>query len=262
MSQDLFNGKIVGVYLDAITPGMEKRKSGDTKVVHLALRVAPFTSALAAAIDDGIAPSDPIKPLLYKLSDGEQKGVIGRLALKLGVPRQRVLVYASSDTVVESIAFHLAQITGITVRGSKDGGGYVLTCRATFGPVGKTELEYLYDWYLGQRFAKFDQAEPSLEFSVEDGTEQPSDADEKARESRPAMEWDDDGTGSGRPVDGPTSVGAVEEGARVGLHSGRGGRRNRRESPDLEARRQREAGAQIDEDVADPGLDDAEQVAH
>lgn len=127
MSQDLFNRLKVGLFLDAVTPGTEKRKNGETKIVTLSCRVAPFTPALATAIDDGAQAKHAIKPILYTLNEAEVKGIVDRVGFKLGFPRQRVLLFASSDTVKESIAFNHVQIGGITVRGSKDGGGYVLT---------------------------------------------------------------------------------------------------------------------------------------
>src|SRR5574343_614479 len=118
--QNSFDGQKVGVYLDAVTPGTEKRKSGETKIVTLSCRVAPFTPELATAIDTGAQAKHAIKPILYTLNEAEAKGIVDRVGFKLGFPRQRVLVFASSDTVKESIAFNHVQITGITVRGSKD----------------------------------------------------------------------------------------------------------------------------------------------
>jgi hypothetical protein len=261
MSQDLFNGLKVGIFLDAVTPGTENRKNGETKIVTLSCRVEPFTADLATAIDDGVHAKHQIKPLLYNMTDAEPKSIVERLAVRLGCPRQRVLLFASSDTVVESLALQHVRIGGITVRTSKDANGYVLTFKASFGPVGKAELEYLHDWYLGQRFAKFDQAEPSLEFSAEGATEDttPSDADEKARQAAPGLTWDDKPADAPAAGDAPTSVVEQEQGQRTTLHTGRGGRRNRRESPDVEARRQREAGAQVG-DVDDDDVE--EQVAH
>lgn len=237
MSQDLFNGQKVGIYLDAVTPGTENRKGGETKIVTLSCRVDPFTADLATAIDDGVHAKHQIKPLLYTMNEAEPKSIVERLAVRLGCPRQRVLLFASSDTVKESLALQDAKIGGITVRTSKDANGYVLTFKASFGPVGRAELEYLHDWYLGQRFAVFNQAAPSLEFpDAEDaGADQtaPSDADEKARTARPALEWDDDNTGSGRPADAPAlSVVEQEVGQRHTLHTGYSGRRGRRQVPD------------------------------
>lgn len=270
MSQDFFNGLKVGIFLDAVAPGTEKRKSGETKIVTLSCRVEPFTADLATAIDDGVHAKHQIKPLLYNMTDAEPKSIVERLAVRLGCPRQRVLLFASSDTVKASLALQDVRVGGITVRTSKDANGYVLTFRASFGPVGKTELEYLHDWYLGQRFAVFSQAEPSLEFSGADaGTDQqqPSDADEKARQAAPGLTWDDaPADAPAAPGDAPTSVVEQEQGQRTTLHTGRGGRRNRRESPDVEARRQREAAAQVGDvaDDDDQATDDdiEEQVAH
>ena len=222
--QNFFDGLKVGVWLDGVTPGQEKRKSGETKIVTLSCRVAPFTPELATASDDRPQAKHQIKPLLYTLNEAEPKNIVDRIGFKLGMPRQRVLLFASSDTVVESLALQDVRISGVSVRGSKDGGGYVLTFRASFGPVGRHELEYLHDWYLGQRFARFDEAAPSLEFDADATDEQPSDADEKARESMPAMEWDDDGTGSGKPADAPSVI-EQEVGQRHTLHTGRAGRR-------------------------------------
>lgn len=54
MSQRLFSIGKVGLFVDAVALGKEKRKNGEeATVLKLTLRCEPFTRELAAAIDDG-----------------------------------------------------------------------------------------------------------------------------------------------------------------------------------------------------------------
>lgn len=224
MSQRLFATAKVPLYLETIIHGTEKRRGEDVKIVTLVLRVQPFGPELAASLDEGVQASHGVKPLLFSLNKAEQKSVVRRLDVALGCPRQQLLVFASSDTVKESIAFEQVKIGGTYARTQKDAEGYAFVFRASVGPLGRRELEFIQDWHLGTRFVTFQQAEPSLEFADASGDEdEGTDQDQKARQPAPAVEWEDDGTGSGRPLeaaaDGPTSIVEREVGSRRKLHS-------------------------------------------
>jgi hypothetical protein len=71
----------------------------------------------------------------------------------------------------------------------------------------------------------FNTAEPSLEFGPEANRDEDeaTDQDQKARETvRPPFEWEDDGTGSGKPADtsdASPSIVEKEVGTRHQLHS-------------------------------------------
>lgn len=224
MPQNLFATPKVPLFLDAITHGTERRRGEDIKIVTLALRVQPFGPELAASVDEGVQADTGIKPLLFSLNNAEPKALVRRLDVGLGCPRQQLLVFASSDTTKESIAFDQVKIGGTYARTQKDVNGYVFVFRASFGTLGRRELEFIQDWHLSTRFVTFRQAEPSLEFDAESNRDQDegTDQDQKARqEVKPALEWEDDGTGSGRPADtaAPASIVEREVGARRGLHS-------------------------------------------
>lgn len=51
--------KKVGIFLDDISPRVEKRKGEEIKLVDLALRVQPLTVELAAAVSAGSAALAP-----------------------------------------------------------------------------------------------------------------------------------------------------------------------------------------------------------
>src|SRR4051812_14754356 len=162
MSQRLFATAKVPLFLDSITHGTEKRKGEDVKIVTLSLRVQPFDAKLASSVDDGVQSDNGLKPLLFSLNTAEPKGLVRRLDVALACPRQQLIVFASSDTTKESIAFDQAKVTGTYARTQKDINGYAFCFRASFGTVGRRELEFIQDWHLSTRFVTFQQAEPGL----------------------------------------------------------------------------------------------------
>ena len=48
--------------------------------------------------------------------------------------------------------------------GTRIADGYALVFYASFGPVGKEELEYIVGWHTQQRFLTFAPQEPALDF--------------------------------------------------------------------------------------------------
>jgi hypothetical protein len=203
MSQRLFATGKVPMFLDTITHATEKRRGEDVKIVTLALRVQPFDQELASSLDEGVQADGGIKPLIFTLSKAEPKSIVRRLDVALGCPRQQLMVFASLDTVKESIAFDQVKIAGTYVRTQKDVDGYAFAFKASFGPLGRRELEFIQDWHLSTRFVTFDQAEPSLEFentADDDDAADMTDADEKAQRSAKPLEWEDDGSGTGKPA--------------------------------------------------------------
>lgn len=226
MSQRLFATAKVPLFLDTIIHGTEKRKGEDVKIVTLSLRVQPFDAKLASSLDEGVQAATGVKPLLFSLNNAEPKSLVRRLDVGLGCPRQQLLVFASSDTTKESIAFDQAKVGGTYARTQKDINGYAFCFRVSFGPVGRRELEFIQDWHLSTRFVTFDQAEPGLfdedPHANDELEDEGSDADQKARQAAQPLEWDDDGTGSGKPADtsdAPASIVEQEVGTRHQLHS-------------------------------------------
>lgn len=195
----LFSVAKVPMYCEGISHRIERRKAGDAKVVDLALKVQPFTAQLAAALDS--AEYGFVKRLLFKQSDATPVRDFKDVGFKLPVGRQKLICFASPDTTKASIALDQVKVTKLRVRGQKDGDSWVLYVHASFGPLGKAELEYVNAFYAEQRFVTFEEAEPSLEFD-----EQDDEADEVAEPSRPAPMFDTDQ--SGAPVE--TAAGEPE----------------------------------------------------
>jgi len=192
MNTRLFDVAKVGCFCDAITHSMEKRRGEDVKVLTLTLRVSPFDAKLATAMPDGV------KPTLFKLNSGDPKDTLRRADFALGLERQLCRVFAAPDTEEASIALDQVKIHGTYARTQKDRNGFDFVFKATFGPAGREELEYVQAWLLTQRFVPFEQAEPSMEFEDDGEDDELTEADEKAREvidgrsGPPAPMWDDE----------------------------------------------------------------------
>lgn len=196
MSQRLFNVKKVGLFLDSYSPGIEKRKGEEVKVVKMNFRVAPFDAKLATAVDDGVGEESNLRATLFKLSHPDPKPHLDRVAFSLGCARQNMHVFASPDTQDARLMFDQVRISKVYARTQKDSNGYVLCFTGTHGPVGRDELEFIHDYFLSQRFVTFEEAEPGLEFEADPDDDEGSDADVKARTAIdgrvPPPMWEDD----------------------------------------------------------------------
>ena len=179
----LFDLPKIGLYLDTITHGTETRREEDVKIVTLVLRVQPFTPQLATVMAEGV------KTTLYRLNDASAKDYLKRVDFALGVPRQNLTIYAAPDVVDASIAFTQARITQTYARTEKGVAGFAFIIKASFGPLGRAELEFIQEWHLSQRFVSFEEAEPGM---FEDLGVVEEDHDEDTP-SRPAAMFDDEG---------------------------------------------------------------------
>lgn len=216
----LFSVAKVPCYCEAITHRIERRKSGDAKVVDLSLKIDPFTAQLASALDQ--AEHGGVKRKLFKQNNGEPDRDLRAAEFRPPGDRQKLICFASPDTSQASIALDHVKITKMRARGQKDGDRWVFVLVASAGPLGKTELEYVSAFHAEMRFITFEEAEPSLEFEQLEDTEDDADltdADEKAR--RPAPMFDTDAAGRVTEVEG-TPLAA--ETARVRRQRSRGSR--------------------------------------
>jgi hypothetical protein len=152
----LFNVGKVGCFCDGVSHSIEKRHGDEVKILTLTLRVAPFDAKLASALPDGV------RATLFKLNNPDPKETLRRVDFALGVDRQVLTVFAAPDTMTASIAFDQVKIAGTYARTLKDRNGYDFVFRASFGPVGREELEFVQQWLLSQRFVTFEQAEPGM----------------------------------------------------------------------------------------------------
>ena len=188
--QQLFSVPKVGLFLDGYTPGVEKRRGEDVKILTLSLRIQPFDHKLAGTLDDGIGDDTNVRPSLFSLNSGDPKPHINRVNFGLFVPRQQLHVFASPDTDTASRCFDQVKCFGFYARTQKDANGFAFCFKASFGPVGRDEQEYVHDWLLTQRFVTFEEAEPSLEFDTD--ADEPVGVDMEPIDGRPAPMWDDD----------------------------------------------------------------------
>lgn len=224
----LFDVAKVPMFCDGIAHRLEKRKTGDeVKVVDLTLRIQPFTNELASTINQD--EYGAVKRMLFNLITGEANDDLRSVEFVATSDRQRLICFATPDTEVPSIAFDQVKVKKIRARTQKDVAGWALYVYVSFGPLGKSELEYVNDWYTKQRFVSFEEAEPSLDFEDDDLT----DADEKARHAAPPPPmWDDDEAAVEEPTDdSPATVDAKRSvGVNRPLHSHQGKKRGRRKA--------------------------------
>jgi hypothetical protein len=193
MPQTLFHTPKLGVILEGYAPAIEKRRGEEVKVVSLKLRVEAFDAELASSIDAGLGGDSGVRALLFNLTDGEQKPHLDGAALSLGCPRQTLRMFAAPDIDESRIAFAQVKISGTTVVTNKETGTFVFKFKASYGPVGRDELEYFHQWYQNTLFVTFEEAEPGL------FDEAPEEADPDAEQqvidgrglSVHAPQWDD-----------------------------------------------------------------------
>jgi hypothetical protein len=153
----LFEVPKVGLHLDNITHGTEVRDGEEVKIVTLTLRASPLTAQLASAMPG------PVRMLLFKSTEGATpRPHLRRAEFDLGVPRQSLEVYASSDTADPSISIDQAKVAAVLARIDKDVQGWALVVKVSFGPLDKSELAYIEDWRLGQRWVTWLPAEPGF----------------------------------------------------------------------------------------------------
>lgn len=229
MSQRLFNVAKVGVFLDDYSPAVEKRSGEEVKVLVLKLRVQPFDAKLAAALDEGVGEDSNIRQTVFSLNTGDPKPGFTRHDFKLGLERQNLELFSTPDTEVARMVLLQAKISGTYVREQKDMNAMAFVFKASFGPVGRDELELIHSLHRAQTFITFHESEPLL--GVEDDgedeeTEDLTDADEKAR--RPALTFVGE-VSDEAPAEPPT---AREVGARRKLHTGRAGKNQGRRKTD------------------------------
>jgi hypothetical protein len=170
---DLFTVGKIPVYCEGITHRIERRTSGDTKVVDLTLKIAPFNAQLATALDQ--TEYGFVKRTLFKMNSGDP--VVDLRAVEFLPPadRQRLTCFAAPDTEKASICLDQVKVTKIRARSSKDAQGWTLYIVVSFGPLDKNELEYVNRFYTSQVFITWDEAEPSLDFEDGDGDDDSDD---------------------------------------------------------------------------------------
>lgn len=187
MPQRLFSTGKIAIFCDTYAPGVEKRKGDVVKIMTATFRVQPFDAKLATSIDDGLSDNSGVRAALFKLNHPDPKPHLDRVNFTLACPRQNMIIFASPDTDESRVGFLQVKIAGIYARTQKDVDGYALVFTGAFGPLGRTELEYLHAWHRTQRFVTFEESEPSMEFEDSDD----EGADENQAPPRPKPMWDE-----------------------------------------------------------------------
>jgi hypothetical protein len=134
-------------------------------MVDLTLRCQPFGAELATALDP------KVRALLFSLGDAAPKDEIAEVKFRLPIDKQHVTVYRLDEFEHAQIVFTHVEISGIRARTEKGVDGYALVFYASFGPVGKDELEMICDWHTQQRFLTFHPQAPVLNFAGKDAPE-------------------------------------------------------------------------------------------
>lgn len=209
MSQSLFKSGRVGCFVDTYSPAIEKRRSEETSVLTVKFRVQPFDAKLATLLDDGVGDDSNIKATVFNLSTAEPKPNFTRHDFKLGLARQNMHLFASPDTEDARVMLPQAKITGTFVRSQKDNNALALIFKATFGPVGRDELELIHSLHRSQTFIRFEESEPL--FEVEADVEEADAEVQQPIDGRVPM-WDD-------APPAPSSAKPATERANRPLHS-------------------------------------------
>jgi hypothetical protein len=226
MAQRLFKTGKVGAFVDTYSPGIEKRRGEDISVVTVKFRVQPFDAKLATALDDGVGGDSNIRPTVFTMSgNADPKPNFTRHDFKLSsLPRQNLELFPAPDTEASRIALTQAKISGCYVRTQKDINALALIFKATFGPVGRDELEMIHSLHRSQTFITFQEAEPLLD-EEDDGEDDGTDAEQKAQQpidGRVPM-WEDEA-----PAPSPAAKRKARKNVNRKLHSHAGGKKKAR----------------------------------
>lgn len=233
MGQTLFNVGKVGMFVDAVQLGVEKRRGGEeTTVLKLTLRVDPFDAKLASAIDEGLGGDSNVRASVFKLTDGTPKPHIERVAFNLDCPRQRMDIYASPDTDSSRLCFDQVKVSGCYVRTSKDSAALTAVFTVAFGPFGRDELEAVQQYFRSQMFVTWVEAEPMFDLDGDD------EADDEPIAPTAAPMWDE-----GEAAPPAESIADREQRSRPTAKRGTKSKRAKHD-PDAERASQVAAGAE------------------
>lgn len=191
MAFRMFDTGKVPCTCDAMTHMTEKRKDGDTKVVVLTLRVQPFDPKLAVSLHEDV------RRTLFKLNHPDPQPHLARVNFQLGIPRQHIDLYATSDTKEATRRLAFVKITGLYARTEKGTTGYALVFKAVFGPASDKELAFCEAWLSTMKFLSFHESEPNADF--EEAEPNGDDDDDDEQPSLPDPEFETDG--KGKPLD-------------------------------------------------------------
>jgi hypothetical protein len=180
---ELFTVSKIPMYCEGITHRLEQRATGDVKIVELTLKLDTFDGQMASALHDDYSI---VKRTLFRMNDGEPNTDLQVVEFHTPSDRQKLRCYAVPDTEKASICFDQVKVTKLRAKRVKGAANWLLFVHVSFGPVDKGELMYVNEWFAGERYVSWEEAEPSLDFKVVEPKEDKS-------LSRPQPMFDDDG---------------------------------------------------------------------
>lgn len=189
MSQRLFSVPKVGLFLDTYAPGFEKRRDEKVAIIKMTLRLQPFDAKFATSIDDGLGGDSAVRAMLFKLNHPDPKPHLQKCVLALGCPRQTMDIFPAPDVEASRLAFSQVKITGTYARTQKNENGYAFIFNASYGPLGRDELEFIHKWYRHQCFVTFSASEPIL--GLDDAGDD-QDEDDEGDEQEPTLPGTDE----------------------------------------------------------------------
>lgn len=175
----LFTVNRVPVTLESVAHESELRRGENrVKIAVLTLKI-PLSRQLAAAMPDGVLRR------LYQQRNDDVDPMVLRVDFASLVDRQVLTVAAAPDSGDDSCALDQVRIYAVRAQRPPTSNTFVLTCRASFGPLSAAEWAFIDFWRGTQRFVSFKAAQQSLEFQLE---EKDTDAgDEDDDDSQPAL---------------------------------------------------------------------------
>jgi hypothetical protein len=198
----LFDVGKVGCYCEAITHSTERRKDGEHKVIQLSLKVEPFDVKLATAL------SPVVRATLFKLGNAEPHEHLRRVSFGLGVPRQRMEVFATPDIPTGKLLIDDVRIGEIYARTSNNARTYSLVFKAIWGPASAKELEAAEAWRNTMAFVTFTEAAYNEALDLDAGADEEHEDDDK-QQALPDPEFETDG--AGQPLTADTDRAASRE---------------------------------------------------
>lgn len=161
----LFTAKKIAMYCESAIHRVEQRANGDVKVVELVLRIDDFDAQLASALNQDTY--GVVKRTLFRMSDDEPVLDLRAVEFAPLAARQQMHCYETPDNARAAIVFDQVKVTKVRAKLAKGATVWTFYVHVAFGPVSKTELEYVSRFFASELFTTWEAAEPSLEFEAE-----------------------------------------------------------------------------------------------
>lgn len=191
----LFEIGKIGVFVDGYAPKIEKRNGEEVSCLTVHCRIQPFDAKLATALDEGVGDDSNIRATVFQMmGDAKPKPNFTRHDFKLAMlPPQNLLIFPHPDKDAHSrVALTQALIRGCYVRTQKDVDAVAFCFKATFGPVGRDQLELVHSLFRKQTHITFEAGEPLLSVEAEEEDDAPEGVEELGAGKAPMWEAEDE----------------------------------------------------------------------